>query len=261
MSVCVAILELSSHCRFKLKLKSQQYTKTLVHMWLATSDMSKFEFEIRFFLFDLILVLKTFKTFLKNCAKWNYIHLICGEKKTKQSDYFESISGPKVKELNGSFSSLCFLFSFVHSKPEERKEQTYQKWLEEKILSFDFLIDYIPPPPHVQHPVIGASLWDNRLKQVLERGRQSGARDVIREDMRASNWAECFPAELVLSMIFPLNIPHHSSSFLACFNLVCDIFVGLTNIWSHFYANCIFLETEYGLLELLSACTWSRKLY
>lgn len=119
-----------------------------------------------------------------------------------------------------------------------------------------WLSDYIPPPPHVQHPMIGTSLWDNRVKQVLERGRQSGARDVIREDPRASNWAECFPGELVLSLIFPLNIPRHLSSFLACFYRIYGIFSGLTNIWSYFYANCFFLKTESALLEFSSAHSW-----
>lgn len=125
---------------------------------------------------------------------------------------------------------LCLLFGAF--KARERKKT---KWLEEKILSFDCLIDYIPPPPHVQHPMIGTSLWDNRVKQVLEWGRQSGARDVIREDLRASNWAECFPGELVLSLIFPLNIPRHLSSFLACFYRIYGIFSGLTNIWSKLF--------------------------
>lgn len=85
------------------------------------------------------------------------------------------------------FKSLSFPFCLLYQMSQDRKEAHCQKCLDDKILSFDCLIDCLPSPPHAQHPMLGTSLWDNRLKQVLWRQRQSGAGDVIRVDLRASD--------------------------------------------------------------------------
>lgn len=84
---------------------------------------------------------------------------------------------------------LISVLPLLFGTPEAKKRR-HQRWLEEKILSFDCLIDCLLSPWHAQQPMLGTSLWDNRLKQVLYQGRQSRAGDVIRGDLRASDLAE-----------------------------------------------------------------------
>lgn len=127
--------------------------------------------------------------------------------------------------------------SICHTKRrEEKKHAIKNDW---KRKSYHLIV-CLPPPPHAQQPMLGTSLWDNRLKQVLEQGRQSGARDVIRGDLRASDWAESASLGSWCRIWSFTEILQRYYFFLS--HLL------LSNMW------CLHRFNKYILAELISNC-------